>query len=376
MKKLKNIFIPILAALLLVLVSSCSEDDEKFIVSDTEPVVLGDLTITDIVLDPVNTNNPAVTFNWTEADYGQQVPVTYQIEVASDEMFSNSATAATVNSGNTVTLSASEVNVAAGNVGLPPFAWNMLYARVTSSVGTENGLPVASNSISFNVFPYFNYTFKDYYLVGNGVAPGWSNDNNNPPLFRDGNNPNIYYYTGYFTNSDGDFGNGRFKILETRGSWQPQWGVSDDEGDDVLKTSGSIAGNPETQDGDPGRFGVAADGYYQFSINFSSKTYTMAAYDASGATDFTSIEIQGSAATTTAMTQSTFDSHIWYLSSVRLTQGDLQFKTNSGSVWGGTTEFSGQATANGGNIPVIVEDDYEVWFNDLDGRYILIPLNL
>jgi hypothetical protein len=50
--------------------------------------------------------------------------------------------------------------------------------------------------------------------------------------------------------------------------------------------------------------------------------------------------------------------------------------TNTSSVWAGTTEFSGKATENGGSIPVVVEDDYTVWFNDLTGDYILIPLNL
>jgi hypothetical protein len=41
-----------------------------------------------------------------------------------------------------------------------------------------------------------------------------------------------------------------------------------------------------------------------------------------------------------------------------------------------TNSFSGTATVNGGNIPVIVEDDYDVWYNDLTGHYIMIPLNL
>ncbi|CAH8283643.1 uncharacterized protein DUF5019 [Mariniflexile fucanivorans] len=377
MKNLKNIFISMLSAFVLMLGSSCTDDNEKFIVSDTDPIVLSDLPITDIELDAVNINNPAVTFNWTEADYGQQVPVSYQVEVASDELFTNSTVLTTVSSGNMVTISVTEMNSASGKVGLPPFAWNKLYVRVTSSVGTENGLAVPSNSISFNVYPYFNYIFNDYYLVGNGTAPGWNNNSNNPALFRDGDNANLYHYTGYFANATADFNEGRFKIIESRGSWQPQWGVKENEGDDIIKATGDMAGNPATQTGDPGRFGVATSGYYAFTFNFSTKKYTMAAFDASGASNFTGIEIQGSSiAATVAMTKSTFDGHIWYLNSVRLKSGNLQFKTNTGSVWAGSTEFSGQATLDGGNIPVVVEDDYEVWFNDLDGRYILIPLNL
>ncbi|WP_304387833.1 SusE domain-containing protein [Mariniflexile sp. AS56] len=361
---MKKISIFILTAFTTVLLSSCTDTTDTFAVSDTAPVVLSDLTITDIELDPVNINNPAITLNWTLADYGQQASINYNIQIASDEAFSNATTVATINGNNVATLSISELNSAAGLVGLPPFAWNTLYARVTSSLGTQNGLPVASNSINFNVYPYFNYKFSDYYLVGDATAPDWNNNNNNNPLFRDGSNAKKYYYTGYFKAA-------QFKVLETKGLWQPQWGTNDKATIEVNPGGGT----------DPGTFpnnnsSIATAGFYAFTIDFSSKTYTFESFDASGAASYTGMSIQGSASTTTAMTQSTFDSHIWYLSSTHLVPGNLQFKTNTDAVWAGSTEFSGQATLNGGNIPVVVEDDYEVWFNDLDGRYILIPLNL
>ncbi len=359
-----------------ILTSSCDDDSDQFTASETTPVVLSGLTITDIELDPFNINNPAMTLTWSQADYGQQASVNYSVEVSTDEAFTNTSVVTSVTGNNTVTLSVSELNAASGNAGLPPFSWNTLYARISSSIGTQNGLPVKSNNISFNVFPYFNYLFEDYYLVGNGTAPGWDNNNNNPPLFRDPANSNLYHYTGYFTKGAGGDGEGRFKILENRGLWQPQWGVTDNEGDDDIKAAGDIAGNPGTQSDDPGRFGVEHDGYYAFTIDFSKRTYTNEVFDASGSASFTGVEIQGSATTTTAMTQSSFDSHLWYITSIPLIPGDLQFVTNTGSTWAGTTEFSGQATENGGPIPVVVEDDYEVWFSDLDGRYILIPLNL
>ena len=352
-----------LTAFIVSLFSSCEDTTDLFVVSSTSPVILSNLTITSIELDPINTNNPAVTLNWTEADYGQQASVNYSIEFSADETFTDAVIAATVTGNNTVTLSVSELNAAAGNVGLPPFAWNTVYARITSSIGTQKGLPVASNSINLSVFPFFNYKFNDFYLVGNATAPDWNNNNNNNPLFRDSSNSNIYYYTGYF-------GAGEFKVLEVRGLWQPQWGTNDQTSIDVNPGTGT----------DPGTFpnnnSPITAGFYAFSINFSAKTFSFAPYDASGAASFTGMEIQGSAVTTTAMTQSSFDGHIWYLNSVHLAPGDLQFMPNTGSPWGGETEFSGQATENGGNIPVVVEDDYEVWFNDLTGHYILIPLNL
>ena len=180
-----------LAACLFMLTSSCDDDSETFVASETAPVQLADLTLTEIELDPANTSNPAVTFNWSRADYGQPAAVRYNIEISADAEFTNATTATTISGNNVATLSVAEVNSAAGAAGLPPFAWNTLYARVTSSLGTQGGLAVESNSVNFMVYPYFNYPFDDYYLVGNGVAPGWNNNNNNPALFRDAANKNL-----------------------------------------------------------------------------------------------------------------------------------------------------------------------------------------
>ena len=85
---------------------------------------------------------------------------------------------------------------------------------------------------------------------------------------------------------------------------------------------------------------------------------------------------KGTSTVDVTMTPLTFDNHIWYASNIRLTPGNVEFVTGAGAKWGSTTSFSGVATDGGGAIPVIVEDDYDVWFNDLTARYILIPLNL
>ena len=378
MKKILKFKIVLLTVLSLgFLVNSCEDDTSVFTATETQPITLAELPITMINLDPANPGNPAITFNWNEADYGQQASESYSVILSSDEAFTNPVVATTITGSTAATLTVNELNASSGAAGIPPFMFSTLYAKVESSIGTQNGLPVGSNVISFQVQPYFNYTFEDFYLVGNGTSADWNNNNNNPPLFRDGENGNVYRFTGFFTKVGGGFDDGRFKILENRGQWQPQWGTSTNEGSDDIVEAGAIAGNPGTQDSDPGRFGVPNDGYYTFTINFSSNTYTNTAFDASGAADFTSMTIQGSAlASDTALTQSSFDSHLWYTNSVNLQSGDLQFVTNTSATWAGSTSFSGVATEGGGSIPVIVQDDYEVWFNDLTGDYILIPLNL
>ncbi|GAL66930.1 hypothetical protein JCM19301_1474 [Jejuia pallidilutea] len=272
MKTLKQLSAFSIIGLVLLFLSSCDDNSDTFTITAPNAPVLADLQITQIELDAANTGNPAIALNWSESDYGQPTAVNYAIQFSMDEAFTAPVTATSVTGRNDITLSVGEVNSAAGNAGLNPFEWGTLYTRVTASLGTQQSEPITSNTLQFDVYPYYNYVFKDYYLVGNGTAPGWDNNANNPPLFRDADNPNLYYYTGFFTKGGGDFNDGRFKVLESRGLWQPQWGVTDNEGDDVIKTEGDIAGNPTTQSNDPGRFGVPSDGTINSPLTFLLKS--------------------------------------------------------------------------------------------------------
>ena len=74
---------------ILFLFTGCEDDTDIFTVAETSPVTLAELTITDIQLDAVNTTNPAVTFNWTVADYGQPAEERYALELSSDNAFRN-----------------------------------------------------------------------------------------------------------------------------------------------------------------------------------------------------------------------------------------------------------------------------------------------
>ena len=367
MKNYKGIASSMLAVLILVLFNSCESDSELFTItgSPTAPV-LAQLTITDIELDAANVNNPAVTLNWLAADYGQQASINYSIQFSMDEAFTTPVTSASVTGNNTATLNVNELNSAAGSAGLNPFTWTTLYARVVSSLGTQNSNTLASNVISFRVYPFFNYPFEDYYLVGDGTAPGWNNNSNNPAIFRDPNNANVFNYTGFFSA-------GHFKLLEVKGLWQPQWGTNDGSTIEVNDGTGS----------DPERFpsaggaGITSAGMYTFTIDFGTNTYTFGPYTGAPVLTTASLTLQGSAvAASTPMNQLGFDSNLFYLNAVRLVPGSVEFLTDASAVWGSTTEFSGVATAGGGAINVPVEDDYDVWFNALTGQYILIPLNL
>jgi len=366
MKKIKHISIASIIGLVLLIFASCDDSSELFNVSaNPNAAVLADLNFTMIELDAVNTSNPAVTLNWQSANYEQQTSINYSIEFASDVDFTAPVVASSITGQTSITLSVNEINAAAGNSGLNPFEWATLYVRVVSSIGSQNGLPIPSNTIQFEVYPFYNYVFSDYYLVGDATAPGWNNNNNNPALFRDPTDSNVFYYTGFWAE------NGHFKVLETKGLWQPQFGTDD----------GATVGNNPGGGTDPERFpygggnGIPA-GFHTFKINFASNTFTFESFDASGAVSPASITLQGSSSANISMSPLSFDGHIWYATAVRLIPGELSFVTDSNSSWGGSTSFSGVATDGGSAVPIIVEDDYDVWFNDLTGRYIFIPLNL
>ncbi len=211
--------------------------------------------------------------------------------------------------------------------------------------------------VTFKVTPYV--AFINLYLVGDATAAGWDTNNNNQALFRDPNNINKFYFTG-------KFGTSMFKLVEVLGQWQPQWGVK----------AGVVA---NSDGGDPDPFSVSTGGYYSFVVDISAKTYTFVPYTGSTSTTYSTIGLIGSATPNgwvgdTFMTQSSFDPHLWVKKGVVLTAGEMKFRADPNWVvnWGASTEVSGQATQGGPNIPVSEAGTYNVYFNDLDGRYLLI----
>ena len=233
MKLIKNIKYVLLALGVLTFTISCEEDPE-FFASESTPILLEELPISQIVVDGGNLSNPAITFNWNNADFNQAVVENYTVQFSSNQEFTEPSDVASAVGVSSVSMSMAALNAATSAIGLPPLQENTVFARVIASLGVQNELAVTSNVISFLVTPSFNYSFKDYYLVGNGTSADWNNNNNNPPLFRDVGNENLYTYTGYFTKGGGGFDDGRFKILEERGQWQPQWGTAANEGSDDI----------------------------------------------------------------------------------------------------------------------------------------------
>ncbi|GAA0872328.1 hypothetical protein GCM10009117_14750 [Gangjinia marincola] len=273
---------------------------------------------------------------------------------------------------NQITWTHEEVNNLANALGVTLGETTMVDLRIKSSLISNNAELVRySDPVTITVNTYEPTPAGEgpyLFLVGAATAPGWDNNNNNPPVFRNADDSFSYTYTGYF---EAD----AFKMLEERGQWQPQWGTND---------GSTLAVNPGDTS-DPDVFSVATAGYKTFQVDIvgDSGTFSITDFDASGSPDYTSpgIGLIGSSTPNgwdddTPMTQSTFDSHLWYITDVVLVDGEAKFRTvgNWDINWGADTSFYGQGTQNGSNIPVTA-GTYDVWFNDLDGRYVFILID-
>lgn len=374
---MKKIFIKsILALSLLTFFTSCEDEQDLSIVS---PPTVQFTTIspengTSIVLDKDHENNPALTASWNPAMFeGTQTVVTYAIQIDKDgNDFANAYTFAG-SSSRSQTITVKDLNTAAQLVGLSVNAAGTLNVRIKATVGTTGSLPSYSNVLNYTVTPYLSYLFKDLFLVGAATAPGWNPNNDNPALWRDPANKDLYEFTGYFIGGGGD--GAKFKLIETLGLWQPQWGTNGGT---------AIAGNPGTQSSDPGEFqNTSPSGYYTLKVNMKSTSlsYTFEPYAGSTTTTYSVVGLIGDAvggwgdSNQVALTQSTFDSHLWFKRNVALANGPVKFRANNGwSVnWGSDTAYSGTGTQDGPNIP-ISGTNYDVWFCDLTGKYMFIPV--
>lgn len=220
--------------------------------------------------------------------------------------------------------------------------------------------------LTTNTYTVVTSYYPELYLVGDATAAGWSETNNDYRMFKDADQGGLYHYTGYFAV-------GSFKLREQKNDWQPQWGKGDADGD--------LAGNPGTQSDDPGTISVATAGYYTFTVNLVDLSYSIEAYDASGATEYDTIGVIGSGTSTgwdsdTDCTKSTFDPHIWYIN-IDLTSGN-EFKFRADNewtiAWGGNQDPAavnyGVSTSDGGvNFTIPETGNYSIIFNTLSFRY-------
>ncbi|NJW51324.1 SusF/SusE family outer membrane protein [Salinimicrobium oceani] len=377
---MKKISILILALVALTGFNACTSDDDVVFIAQPDPEGISFVNTfsSTYILTSATAENTAERFVWNEIELDVPTNIVYEVQGSTTSDFSDFTIFGTT-SGNNLAIKVSQLMDLAEDAGLDndPATeapnTGTIFVRVVASAGTAGELAHTSEVQAITVVlpeqtGEEEIDLREFYLVGNATPDNWNNNANNLPLFRDPTNPNLYHFTGKFLA-------GEFKLLEVRGQWQPQWGL-----DNGTLTSSDILG------GDPGAFTVATEGYYTLTVNAEEMTYSFEPYDASGAATYTTIGILGSGtqglhntgadgwASDVDMTQSAFNPHLWYITGMELKDGEIKFRAGDAwdVNWGGDTPLSGKATLGGPNIPV-EEGTYEIWLNDLTGRYILIP---
>lgn len=376
MKTIKLIALLLLAAIGF---NACESDDSlTYTAQPTGELSFTNSFLEEYVLIPSASGNLGERFTWNDADFEVETSINYELQKSISGDFTDMEVVGTT-AENSYAVTIGELLDYAEEAGLDNDAstedmpnTGSVYFRVRATIGTDAALEIVSDMQALNLKliegdgGVVEEPLLNLFLVGDATAPGWSENNNNPALIRHADNTNMYTYKGFFVG-----GGEGFKLLETLGQWQPQWGAGENPGEAAVNDgSGS----------DPSAFAIAADGYYEFNINIDDMTYTLVDYDASAAATYTTVSMIGDSTpggwdADTDLTQSSFDSHIWSATGVEFVDGELKFRAdNDWAVnWGSTTAISGFGTQDGANIPVSA-GTYDVWFNDLDGGYILIPV--
>ena len=222
MKKLTLLFIAFIAILSF---TACTEDDDFTFTAKPDPdgIAFMNQTANTYTLRAPNTDNLAERFVWNEVDFGVQTPVNYELQGAGKEAFSNYSVLGDVTENN-LAVTVGDMLELANEAGLDndpetdaPNSGN-IYFRVRAYVGTDaaNVVEQTSDILSVSVtLPESSEGIelkRELYLVGDATAAGWNNNNNNTPIFRDGENDDIYYFDGRFAGGDGVEG---FKLLES-----------------------------------------------------------------------------------------------------------------------------------------------------------------
>jgi hypothetical protein len=351
---MKNIFKHFIALVLILGMWSC-ENEENFLLLEPQAAdfaIITPDTGSSVVLNKATPDNTALTLTWEAVDYGTPTIVTYTVQFA--ESNTEFATPIDISSLTTThtTISVAELNTQALALGLLPDVEGTIDVRIKSTVGAAGSEPKLSSPITIIVKPYRGlFPIVDLYLVGPGSSAGWSVNNGNMPIYRDTKDNAKQYYTGYFAA-------GGFKLIEQIGFWAPMYGID----------GAKVKYRATESDTDPGLFPTNTAGYYTFEINLEELTYTIVPYTGP-TTTYATIGLVGDALPTgwdvsVPMTQSSFDAHIWKVTQT-LSAGKMKFRANNSwdVNWGD----------NGGDI-IVAAGKYDIWFDDLDGRYMFVPV--
>lgn len=257
----------------ILLFAACKKDETRATVLQSSFASPGlAASQTTLVLDSANaTTTTAVTFNWPSANFGQNITVSYTLQI--DSVKGNFAKPVSVSLGNLLTTSYTKAafNALALSLGLTPGTAGQLIARVKADVNQYNGsastVPSAlSNVLNLTVTTYSSkpkpiYPVPDsLYLVGDATPGGWSNPVPTPSQKFTRIDDNTF---GIVINMTGGK---QFLLLPVNGSWAHKYAITG---------AGNPSGGTFVPDAPNNMTGPTTSGLYQIIVDFVKGTYTI-----------------------------------------------------------------------------------------------------
>lgn len=272
---MKKIIQPLFIAISsMVLLASCSKEEEREIfLGGTAPVLTASVSGT-IPLGFATENNPAVKFSWTNPEYdfasgvsSQDVNYTLEVDVAGQGFAGATKKSISISKDLSIAYTQKAFNIVLSDLQLKLNSPASIEVRIIASLGAS-ATRLTSNTMKFNVTPFAPPpkvpvpTAGTLWIIGDAVASSWNN-----PL------PAPFDATQKFTKVSEtlyelvvDFkGGGYFKLIQENGVWGTQYHMV--EGD-------ATGGTFEKKDADPAFIGPAA-GKYKMSVDFQSGKFTV-----------------------------------------------------------------------------------------------------
>lgn len=363
---MKNIFNKILGMLLFsVMLFSCTNEIERIVIAPNgAPSGVAIDNNKPLICTTENAKDTVFVISWEPADFGKDISSVYTLQI--DVKGNNFASPQEVTVGNCVYvkhLTSDNLNSIMHKLVQPIDVATDLEVRVKAVPmvlgSSEPTLPelyssttVGMNVTSFAMAPFhmIGSMFGDFFAFPNV----WDINNYRFVMFR--NDPlSTDEYTGYFLAFNSTNYAGQFKFMKDADLGT--YNMYGKKGDSELSPSG-------------GNFELSKDGYYTITANVTKLTYTIKEFDASAATEYTSMQLSGTGvASPVTLTQAYYDPHIWVADDIELSVGKLTFNSGSDS-WSAKSFPYGKASIGGEDITVSKAGKYFIKFSDLTGHYV------
>lgn len=364
-----------LLAFLLGLCSlwSCENDDISPELTYTEPSMIENLPFLQIRLEqPDGNENPLLcTVKWSATRFfldnsgepAATVPVSYTLQA--DRAGNDFAEAQVLAAGTSLsadlyvkTFNEFLLSTLKTEAGQPV----ELELRVVTNYGEgEDDYVVSGNRIPFTVTPYVaTKAMQAIYLVGD--MNGWNNQNTDFILFRNSNDPadQVYTYTGRLA------GGCYFKFCpeQSLGTYKM-----------YCRQDDTHFSYEEREDG---AFYNETEGYKTITLNLADMTYSIVDYDATAARVYGKIGPIGEFCgwdNEPALTVSPYDPHLW--------KGNVTFDASTTCKFRGDNDWSQNWGGQAADYPYgkgvfdgpgasVQPGNYDIYFNDLTGHYIIM----